>query len=134
MTDRVVLVRPLLLLILLAHFALALQFSLRIPLGEAPDEADHWAYTAYLATERRLPAGPELTQAKHPPLYFAGVVLFAALGEPEITFFRPNPAVNLTPGPDYSPAFFQHVPVCAPRGAEARSLSTSCASSRRRWR
>ncbi len=108
MTDRARLVRPLLLLILLAHFALALQFSLRIPLGEAPDEADHWAYTAYLATERRLPEGPALTQAKHPPLYFVGAALFAALGEPEITFFRPNPAVNLTPGPDYSPAFFQH--------------------------
>jgi 4-amino-4-deoxy-L-arabinose transferase-like glycosyltransferase len=106
--------RLLLLVILLAHFGLALQYSLRTPLGEAPDEADHWAYTVYLATERQLPVGPALTQAKHPPLYFAGAALFAGMGEPDAGFFRPNPAVNLTPGPAYSPNFFQHGALLSP--------------------
>lgn len=97
-----------LIVVLLGHFALALQFSMRNPLGEAPDEADHWAYAVYLAVERRLPEGPALTQAKHPPLHYVGAALFAALGQPAIDFFHPNPQVNLTPGPDYSPAFFTH--------------------------
>ncbi len=107
-------VRALLLLLLLAQFALALQYSLHNPLGEAPDEADHWAYVVHLATTGALPVGPELTQAKHPPLYYAGAALFAALGEPSIAFFRPNPAVNLTPGAQWSPNFFQHGPAESP--------------------
>ena len=115
MTGRM---RALLLVLLLAQFALALQYSLRNPLGEAPDEADHWAYVVHLATARTLPVGPGLTQAKHPPLYYMGGALFAALGEPSISFFRPNPAVNLTPGPGYSPNFFQHGPAEAPPWGE----------------
>jgi hypothetical protein len=106
--------RLLLLALLLAHFALALQYSLRIPLGEAPDEADHWAYVVHLATERRLPVGGFMTQAKHPPLYHTGAALFAALGEPANNFFRPNPGVNLAPGPAYAPHFFLHGPEEAP--------------------
>ena len=105
MTQRL---RLAILLILLAHFALALQYSLRNPLGEAPDEADHWAYVVYLVQERNLPVGPQLTQAKHPPLYHLGAALFAALDEPANDFFHPNPAMNLQPGPNYSPNFFQH--------------------------
>ena len=70
--------RALILLLLLAQFALALQYSFHNPLGEAPDEADHWAYVVQLATARTLPVGPTLTQAKHPPLYYMGAALFAA--------------------------------------------------------
>lgn len=106
--------RALLLFLLLAQFALALQYSLRNPLGEAPDEADHWAYVVHVATTRTLPVGPDLTQAKHPPLYYVGAALFAALGAPAIDFFRPNPDVNLTPGADWSPNFFQHGAAEAP--------------------
>jgi hypothetical protein len=107
-------VRIILLVLLIAQFALALQYSFRNPLGEAPDEADHWAYVVHLATTRTLPVGPELTQAKHPPLYYMGGALFAMLGEPAIDFFHPNPAVDLTPGPAYSPNFFQHGAAEAP--------------------
>jgi 4-amino-4-deoxy-L-arabinose transferase-like glycosyltransferase len=106
--------RALILLLLLAQFALALQYSFRNPLGEAPDEADHWAYVVQLATARTLPVGPTLTQAKHPPLYYMGAALFAALDEPAIDFFRPNPAVNLASGAGYSPNFFQHGAVETP--------------------
>ncbi len=106
--------RALLLALLLAHFALALQYSLRTPLGEAPDEADHWAYVVHLATERRLPEGGFMTQAKHPPLYHGGAALLAALGNPANDFFVPNPALNLTPGPAYAPNFFLHGPSEAP--------------------
>lgn len=106
--------RALLLILLLAQFALALQYSLRNPLGEAPDEADHWAYVVHLASTRTLPVGPTLTQAKHPPLYYVGAALLAALGEPAIDFFRPNPGVNLTAGADWSPNFFQHGAAEAP--------------------
>ncbi len=94
--------------VLLGHFALSLQYSLHNPLGEAPDEADHWAYVVHLARERNLPVGPTLTQTKHPPLYFIGAALFASLGEPGNDFFQPNPAVNLQVGPNWSPNFFKH--------------------------
>jgi hypothetical protein len=105
MTPRL---RMAVIVVLLAHFALALRYSLYNPLGEAPDEADHWAYVVYLAQERSLPVGPTLTQAKHPFLYFAGAALFASLGEPVNDFFQPNPALNLQPGVDWSPNFFKH--------------------------
>ena len=87
-------------LILLAHLLLAGMYSLSVPLGEAPDEADHWAYIQYLARERHLPRGPELTQAKHPPLYHASAALIAMAAVPNVgtldsrLFLRSNPDVS----------------------------------------
>ncbi|MEZ4584264.1 MAG: hypothetical protein R3A10_21965 [Caldilineaceae bacterium] len=69
------------LLILLFHLALTLAYSMVNPLGEAPDEADHWAYIVHLANERALPVGPRITQSKHPPLYHATAAAVASLGE-----------------------------------------------------
>ncbi|MEJ5198313.1 MAG: hypothetical protein WHX53_05275, partial [Anaerolineae bacterium] len=92
--------------LLLARLLLGLAYSIAIPAGEAPDEADHLAYAAYIAQERRLPAGAEMTQAKHPPLYH---VLAAAVGGPaglDTGFLRANPDVGFTP--DASPNFFVH--------------------------
>ena len=57
-----------LLLLLAGHLALAALFSLSVPLGEAPDEADHYAYVVYIGTHGGLPVGPAVTQGKHPPL------------------------------------------------------------------
>ncbi|MEX1019561.1 MAG: hypothetical protein WDZ49_07880 [Litorilinea sp.] len=91
-----------------AHFLLAATFSVLNPLGESPDEADHWAYSVYLATERALPVGPQVTQSKHPPAYHAGAALAATLGEPDATFLRANPDLSLTPAPAKSPNFFIH--------------------------
>lgn len=100
--------RWLVIVLLIAHFALALQYSLHNPLGEAPDEADHWAYVVHLAQTGTLPVGPAMTQGKHPPLYHATAALFAALGDARRDFFQPNPAVTLEPAPGWSPGFFKH--------------------------
>ena len=94
--------------LLVLHLALTLAFSAINPLGEAPDEADHWAYIVHLAQERQLPVGPAMTQSKHPPLYHAGAALVASLSEPANDFLRANPDVQFEPSPDWSPNFFIH--------------------------
>jgi len=114
--------RGTLLLILLGHFALGLHFGLLNPLGEAPDEADHWAYVVHIANTGTLPVGPAMTQAKHPPLFHLGAAILARLDDPDIDFFHPNPAVNLTPGDQYSPAFFLHDHEAPPWGGAIRAF------------
>jgi len=96
--------------ILTGHLLLAVGYSAWNPLGEAPDEADHWAYIVYLATEQRLPVGPKVTQSKHPPFYHVGAALFATLAEPTNPLLRSNPDVEFVPRPDWSPNFFIHGP------------------------
>ncbi len=89
--------------LVIAHVLLGLAFSLSVPLGEAPDEADHWAYVQFLARERRLPRGPELTQAKHPPLFHATAALWTWAVVPQVgrldsrLFLRANPDVSFSP-------------------------------------
>ena len=80
------------LLILAVYLILASAVSIIVPLGEAPDEADHYAYARYLAMNHALPQGPEITQGKHPPLYHS---LAAAVGGwADMTLFlQPNPDV-----------------------------------------
>jgi len=60
--------KRLFLLILLVYLLLATAVSVIVPLGEAPDEADHYAYARYIALNHALPQGPEVTQGKHPVL------------------------------------------------------------------
>jgi len=88
---------------------LGLVYSAAIPLGEAPDEADHFAYAAYIAQEHRLPEGAWMTQAKHPPLYHALAALVAGPLGMDAGFLRANPDVGFTP--DASPNFFIHTTV-----------------------
>lgn len=98
-----------LILLLAAHFGVALLFSAGNPLGEAPDEADHWAYVVYLATEHSLPVGPQVTQSKHPPFYHATAALIADLfAEPSFTFLRANPDMRVPPPPEGPFNFFIH--------------------------
>ncbi len=103
--------RTALIILLIAHLALTVAYSAAVPLGEAPDEADHWAYIVYLARERKMPESPAMTQAKHPPLYHATAALVASLAEPSADFLRANPDVRLNPA-DWdeagSPNFFIH--------------------------
>jgi 4-amino-4-deoxy-L-arabinose transferase-like glycosyltransferase len=94
--------------LLLLHLLLATAYSVTVPLGEAPDEADHWAYVVYLARERRLPEGPRVTQSKHPPLYHLGAAAFAGLADPRFDFLRANPDAAIAPGPTQSYNFFIH--------------------------
>ncbi len=96
-------------LLLLGRLVLGFTYSALNPLGEAPDEADHYAYSAYIGTEGRLPVGPEMTQAKHPPLYhiLAAALARAAGAEMDFTFLRSNPDGGA--GPDAAaPNFFVH--------------------------
>jgi len=94
--------------LLVGHLLLATAFSLLTPLGEAPDEADHWAYIVYLANERQMPVGPGMTQSKHPPLYHATAAIIASLSDPRTDMLRANPDVELAPRPGWSPNFFIH--------------------------
>ncbi|MBW7885193.1 MAG: hypothetical protein H3C34_21680 [Caldilineaceae bacterium] len=100
--------RRVVLAVLLGHFILGVAYSAANPLGEAPDEADHFAYVLYLANKGTLPVGPKVTQSKHPPLYHATAAIWSLLGAPNNLFLRSNPDVQLSPSPGWSPNFFIH--------------------------
>jgi hypothetical protein len=93
--------------ILAVYLLLAVAYSAAVPLGEAPDEADHYAYIVYLGVNRSLPVGPEVTQGKHPPLYHAAAAALTAWTGLDFTFLRSNPDA-LPLGPDKPPNFFVH--------------------------
>jgi hypothetical protein len=95
--------------ILAARLILGFAYSALNPLGEAPDEADHYAYAAYIGREGGLPEGPAITQAKHPPLYYvlAAGAAKAAGAEMDFSFLRSNPDVGVTRDAA-APNFFVH--------------------------
>ena len=101
-------VRWTLIALIAAHLALTVAFSIYNPLGEAPDEADHWAYVYYVQQERRLPTTPRMTQGKHPPLYHGTAAAVASLADPSNDFLRHNPDVEIQPAADWAPNFFIH--------------------------
>jgi hypothetical protein len=100
-------IAPALILLLLARLVLGVVYSALIPLAEAPDEADHYAYVSYLVQEGRLPEGTFVTQGKHPPLYYVLAALAASPTGADLTFLRSNPDVSLAPGAS-APNFFVH--------------------------
>src|SRR5215467_11125241 len=96
------------LLLVFLHLVLATAYSIGNPLGESPDETDHFAFVVYLAREHKLPEGKRVTQSKHPPFYHTGAALLASLATPRFDFIRANPDVALQPGPTQSANFFIH--------------------------
>ncbi|MFH1288583.1 MAG: DUF2142 domain-containing protein [bacterium] len=74
-----------LLLILILYFALAINYTLNVPIFEAPDEPDHFAHVQYLVNHNRLPLliekEPDAPRtAIHPPLYyFLNALIYAPL-------------------------------------------------------
>jgi 4-amino-4-deoxy-L-arabinose transferase-like glycosyltransferase len=95
------------LIILIVYLGLAVGYAVVMPLGEAPDEADHYAYVVYLGQNRHLPEGPMVTQGKHPPLYHATAAALTAWTGLDFDFLRSNPdALPLEPGKP--PNFFVH--------------------------
>ena len=94
-------------MVLAIYLTLAVGYSIAVPLGEAPDEADHYAYIVYLGQNRSLPVGPEVTQGKHPPLYHATAAALTAWTGLDFTFLRSNPDA-LPLGPGKPPNFFVH--------------------------
>ena len=93
--------------LVIGHLLLALAYSVINPLGEAPDEADHWAYVVHIAREGELP-GAKVTQAKHPPFYHATAALVSLPADPTNDFLRINPDTELAPHDGWSPNFFIH--------------------------
>ncbi len=89
------------------HLLLTVAYSVIVPLGEAPDETDHWSYVVYLTEHRQLPVGPKPTQSKHPPLYHIGAALAGLPAKPAFGFLRANPDIQIPPAPDI-PNFFIH--------------------------
>lgn len=100
-------VRNVFLAILLIYLALAVAYSVAQPLGETPDEADHYAYIVYLGENRSLPQGPAITQSKHPPLYHGIAASLTAWTGLDLSFLRSNPDA-LPLGPDKPPNLFVH--------------------------
>lgn len=96
-----------LLLVLAAHLVLGIAYSALNPLGEAPDEADHYAYVSFVGREGRLPVGAEMTQGKHPPLYYVAAALLTRWTGLDFTFLRSNPDVGVT-AEAAAPNFFVH--------------------------
>lgn len=101
--------RALLVALLTLRLVLGVAYALAIPLGEAPDEADHYAYAAYILAEHKLPVGPEMTQGKHPPLYHALAALAGQVagGSGDRSFLRANPDMGFGPAAQAS-NFFVH--------------------------
>lgn len=81
-------------LILVAQATLVLVYSRLTPVGEGPDELSHLAYSRHLLTTGHLPVAGDrdisLTQAEHPPLYYAAGALLGAGGDLD----RLDPPVN----------------------------------------
>lgn len=111
MTRRRNLPCLLLSVLLLLYVVLATWYSLVIPLGEAPDEVDHYRVIRYLAQHRRLPVTEEEHEAVQPPLYYiTGAALtfwipdhvpFAALANADFDLGDPLAPRNLLLHPAY---------------------------------
>lgn len=92
------------LFILVAYLILASWYSVTIPLGEAPDEADHYSLVRYLVRERAYPTGEGYHEASQPPLYYTlGAVVtfwidtddFVIKGNSDFSFTDPEAPQNL---------------------------------------
>ncbi len=99
--------RTALTVILALRLVLGLAYGALNPLGEAPDEADHYAYAAYIGHEGGLPTSTTMTQAKHPPLYHLLAAGAASWTGMDFSFLRSNPDVGLTADAT-APNFFIH--------------------------
>ena len=77
-----------LVVLLILYVALAVWYSVTIPLGEAPDEVPHFTYVRYLAQHGRLPTTEEEHEAFQPPLYYAlgAALTFGIQDESEAPF------------------------------------------------
>jgi hypothetical protein len=95
------------LIILALYLLLAIGYSVIEPLGEAPDEADHYNYITYIGLNRSLPEGTAVTQSKHPPLYHAVAAGLTSWTGLDFAFLRSNPDA-LPLGPDKPPNLFVH--------------------------
>jgi hypothetical protein len=108
--------RPLL-LILALYLLLALATSAIVPLGESPDELDHFLYVQHLARERAFPVmSPvfeenETMEANQPPLYYLlGVLAGGWLGRDQPLDFPLNACFSYDPADPGRQTFYRHDP------------------------
>ena len=101
--------------IVAVYLLLGVATSLVVPLGEAPDELDHFRFVQTLLATRRLPvmspvAAENVTmEANQPPLYYAGAALAAAPAGPSALLELPfNPCFALDPADPGRAQFYLH--------------------------
>ena len=103
--------------ILLLYLLLGLAYSVVVPLGESPDEADHFRYVQYLAQEKRFPLLSPLAEANvtmeanQPPLFYAlaaAVTGWVDMAEP--ADFRRNSCFSFDPNDPGRQHFYLHGP------------------------
>lgn len=104
-------------LILLAYAALGTAFSFVVPLNEAPDEPDHFAYVRVLAQTTQLPimspiaAENETMEANQPPLFYALNVLVAGWWPLDEAVHAPlNSCFSIELGDTGRQTFYRHDP------------------------
>lgn len=109
-----------LLLIIAAYLLLGSAYSWLVPLGEAPDEIDHYLYIRHLIEARAFPimkavaAENETMEANQPPLfYLLNALLTAPFPQTAVAELPQNSCYSFTPGQGRA-HFYLHSP------AEAR--------------
>jgi 4-amino-4-deoxy-L-arabinose transferase-like glycosyltransferase len=109
--------RLLLRLIVAAYVILGLATSLVVPLGESPDEIDHFAYARYVVENGRLPimspiaADNATMEANQPPLYYLlGALLTAGIDAPATAEWPQNACFTFDPTDDNRAHFYLHTP------------------------
>lgn len=97
------------------YLLLALATSLIVPLGESPDELDHFGYIRFLVQERRFPvmdpdpAKNETMEANQPPLYYlAGAAATGWLPLLEPVDFPANSCFSIEPDDPGRQTFYVH--------------------------
>ena len=102
---------------LLLYLLLGLAYSVVVPLGEAPDEVDHFRYVQYLVQEQRFPVlSPVATdnftmEANQPPLfYLLAAVLTGWIDMAEATDFPLNRCFSFDPQDPGRQHFYLHSP------------------------
>src|SRR5688500_7588721 len=104
-----------LLLITGLYLLLALATSVVVPLGESPDELDHFQYVQYVARQRAFPVmSPvfeenETMEANQPPLYYLLAVLAGGwIGRDQPLDFPLNSCFSYDPADPGRQTFYRH--------------------------
>lgn len=102
-------------LVLAFYLVLGVAYSVVTPLGESPDEVDHFLYVNSLTQQRRLPvmvpnAADNVTmEANQPPLYyFLGAAATVWLPQPQTADFPANTCFSFRPEDPGRQTFYLH--------------------------
>ncbi|MEZ4590117.1 MAG: glycosyltransferase family 39 protein [Chloroflexota bacterium] len=100
---------------MIGYVALAVAYSWTVPLGEAPDEVDHFLYVRYLVENRDFPvmhpnpSENKTMEANQPPLfYLLNVAVTAPLPQPATAEFPLNACFTFDPFDGGRANFYLH--------------------------